>query len=87
MQWSLHALRSVSDQGADTGAATTRGLRTAAEKTGAWITTRGLRSPAVALIGRAMLGSNQPCIGIAPWHKVYDRKQMEAQQAAHASCS
>ena len=63
-----------------------RGLRTAAEKAGAWVTTRGLRSPAVSLVGRAMLGSKQPCIGFTPWHRVFDRKQMEGKkgQAVHA---
>ena len=57
-----------------------RGLRTAAEKAGAWVTTRGLRSPTVALVGNAMLGSKQPCIGIAPWRSVFDRLEIERQR-------
>ena len=46
---------------------------------------RKAASPAVSLVGRAMLGSKQPCIGFTPWHRVFDRQQMEGKrgQAVH----
>ena len=48
------------------------GLRRAAERMGAWVTTRGLRGRAVSAVGRAMRNSSCPCIGIAPWAAVLE---------------
>ena len=48
------------------------GLRRAAERMGAWVTTRGLRGRAVSAVGLAMKNSSSPCIGVAPWAAVLD---------------
>lgn len=55
------------------------GLAAASRATDAWVVSGGMDAGVMALVGKALAGSNNktPCIGIAPWRKVTHREVFE----------